>query len=73
MKTTVKLEMIVIIQGNIKVLRIAYAIQDIVYLKKFLQVFMIDLTIDYHFMLKELAEELKKDNLLDQEKTLKNT
>ena len=32
----VKLEIIVIIQGNIEVLRVAYVIQNIVYLEKFL-------------------------------------
>ena len=33
-KTIVKLEIIVIIQGNIELLHIAYVIQNIVYLKK---------------------------------------
>ena len=35
-KNIVKLEIIVIIQGNIEVLRVAYVIQNIVYLEKFL-------------------------------------
>ena len=43
-KNIVKFEIIVIIQGNIEVLRIAYAIQNIMYLIKFLQFFVMDLT-----------------------------
>ena len=35
-KNIVELEIIVIMQGNIKVILIAYAIENIVYLKKFL-------------------------------------
>ena len=40
----VTLEIIVIIQGNIEVLCIAYIIENIVYLKKFLKLFIMDLT-----------------------------
>ena len=42
-KNIVKLEVIVITQGNKEVLRIAYVIENIVYLKKSLQSFIIDL------------------------------
>ena len=37
-------EIIAIMQGNIEVLRIAYVIENIMYLKKFLQFFIMDLT-----------------------------
>ena len=49
-------EIIVIIQENIKVLRVAYVIQNVTCLKKFLQFFIIDQT-DYHFMIKKSAED----------------
>ena len=51
-----KLQIIVIIQVNIEVLCIAYVIQSIVCLKGFFKY-------DYHFIMKELAEEFE-DNLL---------
>ena len=38
-----KLEIILILQGNIKVLGIVYVIHNIVYLKKFLQLFTLNL------------------------------
>ena len=43
-KEIVKLELIVTIQGNIEVLRIAYVIYNIAYLKGFLQLFIVDLS-----------------------------
>ena len=43
-KTTVKLEIVVIIQRNIEVLCIVYVIENKVYLKKFLLVFLMDIT-----------------------------
>ena len=41
-KNIIKLEVIVIIQGNIEMLHIAYIIQNIVHLKKFIWLFIID-------------------------------
>ena len=43
-KNILKLEIIAIIQENVEVLGISYIILKIVYLKKFLKLFMIDLT-----------------------------
>ena len=43
-RNIVELEVIVVIQGNIEELRIAYIIQKIVHLKKFLEFFIMDLT-----------------------------
>ena len=43
-RNIVKLEVIVVIQGNIEVLQIAYKIKNIVHLKKFLEFFIMDLT-----------------------------
>ena len=42
-KNIIKLEIIFIIQDNIEVLCVAYAIQKIMYLKKYLQFFIMDL------------------------------
>ena len=42
-KNSIKLRTILIIQGNIKLLHIAYVIQSIMYQKKFLQLFKMDL------------------------------
>ena len=72
MKTIVKLEIIVIIQGNIQVLHIAYVVQNIVYLKMFLQLFMMD-QIQLSFFHKRVSRRIQKNNLLVQEKTLKST
>ena len=44
-KNIAKLEITAIIQGNIQVLWIAYVIQNIAYLKEFLSLFIMDLTI----------------------------
>ena len=44
-KNIAKLEITTIIQGNIQVPWIAYVIQNIVYLKEFLSLFIMDLTI----------------------------
>ena len=54
-KIILKLEIIVIIQENIEVLRIAYVIK-----KKISIVFHNESNYDYHFIIKELAEEFKK-------------
>ena len=43
-KNIIKLEIIVIIQDHIEVLCVAYVIQKIMYLKKCLQFFIMDLT-----------------------------
>ena len=57
----IKLVIIVIIQGNIEVLSIAYVIENIVWLKKFLHFLIMNgSNYDYHFIIKELAEEFKK-------------
>ena len=58
-KNIVKLESIVIILGNLEVLRIAYLIKNLLYLKIF-PVFHNGSNYDYHFIIKELAEEFKK-------------
>ena len=58
-KNIVKLEIIVIIQGNIQVLHIAYVIQNTVCLKKIPIVFHNESNYNYHFIIKELAEEFK--------------
>ena len=58
-KNISKLGTTVIIQVNVEVLQI-YEIQHIVYLKKFSYFFSMDLTIYYHFIIKELAEEFEK-------------
>ena len=66
-KIIVKLQIIVIIQGNIDLLYI-----NIVYLKKILQLFIMLFKYVYQFIIKELVEEFKKEfTCLD--KTLKNT
>ena len=51
------LEIIVIIQGNIEVLRIAYVI-----VAKSSYIFCIESNFDYHFFMKELEEEFKKQS-----------
>ena len=56
----VKLEIIDNIQENIWVLRMAYVIQKIVCLKKIPIVFHNGSNYDYHFIIKDLAEEFKK-------------
>ena len=61
----VKLEIIVIIQGNIEVLRTAYEPKNIPI------AFFNGSNYDYHFIMKELAESFK-NNLFAQKKTLKN-
>ena len=58
-KNIVKLEIIVIIQGNIQVLHIAYVIRNTVCLKKIPIVFHNESNYNYHFIIKELAEEFK--------------
>ena len=54
-KHIVKLEIIVIMQGNIELLRIANAIKILVYLKQLLSLFIMD-----HFIIKELAETFEQ-------------
>ena len=58
-KNIVKLDIIVIIQGNIDMLRIVYTV-----LKKITLVFHNGFNYDYHFIRKQKAEEFKKNNLL---------
>ena len=65
-----KLEIIAIIQENIEVLRISYVYQNIVYLEKFLQVFIMDLTIIIILSLGSWQTNLK-NNFLVQDKILK--
>ena len=50
-----KLEVIVIMQGNIEVLSIAYVILNIVCLKTVSLAFQNGTSNDYHFIIKELA------------------
>ena len=59
-KNIVKLEIIVTLQENIEVLRISYVILNIVYLKKIPVYFHNRSNYDYHFIIKDLAEEFKK-------------
>ena len=47
-------------QGNIEVLHIAHISQNIVYLKKIHIAFHNGCNYDYHFIIKELAEEFEK-------------
>ena len=63
MRNIVKLEITVIIQGNVEELRIANVIYNIMYLKKPIA-FHNGSNYDYHFIIKELAEEFKNNNLL---------
>ena len=56
-KNIVKLEVIVIMQGNIEVLSIAYVILNIVCLKTVSLAFQNGTSNDYHFIIKELAEK----------------
>ena len=55
-----KLEVIVIMQGNIEVLSIAYVILNIVCLKTVSLAFQNGTSNDYHFIIKELAENTEK-------------
>ena len=55
-KNIAKLVIIAIIQENIEVLHIAYVIQNIVFLKKFLLVFHNWSNYDCNFIIKELTE-----------------
>ena len=57
-KNVVQLEIIVIIQGNIEVLGMPYVIFSVP--KKIPIVFHNGFNYDYHFIIKELTEELKK-------------
>ena len=59
-KDIVKLAIIGIIQGNIEVLRLAYVIWDIVYLRKIPIAFHNGSNYDYHFIIKEFAEKFKR-------------
>ena len=58
-KNIVKPEMIVIMQGNIDKLRIPYTIKNIVFLKKSLQVFVMDLTVIVILLQKGQEKNLK--------------
>ena len=60
MKIILKLELIFIIQGNIEVLCIAYVILNIVGLKKIFMVFHNGSNYDYHFIIKGLADQFKR-------------
>ena len=60
-KNIVKLEINAIIQGNMKMLHIAYVIQNIVYLKKSI-VFHNGVSYDHHFIIEVFAKELKKQS-----------
>ena len=60
----IKLEIIFITLGNIEVLRMAYVIQNILYLKKIPIAFHNRSNYDYDFIIKQLAKELKKINCL---------
>ena len=54
------MEITVIIQENIEVLHIAYVIKKILYQKKIPTVLHNGSNYDYHFIIKELAEQFKK-------------
>ena len=63
-KNILTLDVIIIIQGNIEVLHIAYVISNIVYLKKFPIAFHSGSNYDYHFIIKGIAKDFFKKLLV---------
>ena len=66
------MEIIAIIQENIQLLPITYVIQNIVYLKKIPVAFHNGSNYDYHFIIKELAEQFKNQFTCLEENTENN-
>ena len=71
-KNIIKVEIIVIIQMDIKVLHVVYVTLKYSISKETTLLFHNTSNYDYHFIIKEVAEEFE-ENLLVLEKILKNT